>query len=964
MKRICEKVCRMVLCAALVCPAFVSCEIMELPDKVDNLIQRVQDLELSMNDQMETLSELVKKTKLTIVSVSVNDETGVTTIELSDGKLLKLLPKTDLKSFITYFTDPVSQEKCWAYIDSNGNTQAFRDDKGDYIPVDADVPEVVVEDDETWIIIGGVKYPFGGNSVFSDYEVIEDELTGEVCAVTFTFGKDMAFTVTVDGVGGFFFVDDEKNARINEYYFSLGSTKKVNFKASGVEDYIIQSPEGWKVKINEKDAYFEITAPDAAAVESGVAVGKGYVKVMSVLQGGKAAMTKLEVSSDPFTTFELQHGNLTLHKAAGVDRFIYGICEKSQFDKAAVFARAKELVTASELPAGYAASEYNIEMYSIEELTKTELTPGTEYTVWGVPVLMVSGSGSTAAYSVPEGSLVSKDVTHSLRKFFVSDVNAIDATLTMDLRGNTEYYFGLTKKEYFVLETILNNLNGELFPVKTSPLEYNGSLFRFSGQDASPSSEYVAWLAVNEPGKTFTEEDLIICEFLTLDLKADGKATVAVKSSEPGVNYVETVLTATDASSVYYAYLTVRDAQSYTDNDSRAKYLFKKGKAASASAEVVANSLDFLKGVKPETDIVMMAVAIDAEGQYGEVLVEEYKTEPLVYNTMGVNMEVIKNTPKELRIKVSSTGGEAEDYLYWIGPVKHNFWTSTSYLGAKKETAQEYMIIYSTDEEIVTTLEKYPVVDGIITMKDLTPDTEYVMVALAKDKDGNYSKASEMRFTPYKYDLGTVVTKDDSRWASLAPTIQWIAESFVPRGVEEFSSYAFNITLPKDYTAYLVCGNDEGFEKLDDINSLPLNERMLRLMDEANYLRDDIDNKVHYPHGNCDYGFVVIWGSEAFHNSQCDCGGDMEMSEGVYHDYTQKVFINDGSTFRIFCANAVGSTTEELDKVYVVYQDADGNTYEPHIINVPMNYFADADVSGGSGGFVNPEEPGDSGETE
>lgn len=33
------------------------------------------------------------------------------------------------------------------------------------------------------------------------------------------------------------------------------------------------------------------------------------------------------------------------------------------------------------------------------------------------------------------------------------------------------------------------------------------------------------------------------------------------------------------------------------------------------------------------------------------------------------------------------------------------------------------------------------------------------------------------------------------------------------------------------------------------------------------------------------------------------------------------------------------SGEEEVDKVYVVYRDLDGNYYEPHVVDVPDEYF-------------------------
>ena len=246
---------RFAMCAVLAFPFATACTTIEeyddseIKEQIDLIINKIYELEQKMNSEIQALKDMLAG-KIMITSVSTDASTGITTVSLSNGSSLSLLPEKDLKSFVTYITlsDGIDY---WAYIDEDGKKQLFHDEKGMAIPVVSDVPEVVVKDEQTWLVIGGVEYPLSGNSVFSDYELIKDELTGEVYAVTFTFGDDMSFTVSVEGASGFFFVKPSgwSTVAISDYYVENGLTERVQIDARGVVDYVLQIPDGWRVKV-------------------------------------------------------------------------------------------------------------------------------------------------------------------------------------------------------------------------------------------------------------------------------------------------------------------------------------------------------------------------------------------------------------------------------------------------------------------------------------------------------------------------------------------------------------------------------------------------------------------------------------------------------------------------------------------------------------------------------------------
>ena len=239
----------MVACMAV--PTAVSCfDPSGLQEQIDMLVDKVYELEEKLNNELSALKSMIDGNAM-ISSVIVSAE-GVTTIKLTTGAEFQLYPKQDMQSFITYMKASINGENvdCWAYIDEKGVKRYMRDAEGNPIPVAAETPKVVEIDGETYLEIGGVQYPLSGNSVFSDYELITDELTGDVYAVTFTFGEGMSFTVTVDGACGFSFVTTSggfgQTLIIKDYFISYGLTEKVQIDPRGVVDYVLQVPDGWE----------------------------------------------------------------------------------------------------------------------------------------------------------------------------------------------------------------------------------------------------------------------------------------------------------------------------------------------------------------------------------------------------------------------------------------------------------------------------------------------------------------------------------------------------------------------------------------------------------------------------------------------------------------------------------------------------------------------------------------------
>lgn len=948
-----------IIAAVLACPLTVSCyDDSKLWKEIDMIVDQLFELEQKMNSEIKALKSMLTG-QVFISDVSTDASTGITTITLSDGLELELLPEKELESYVTYMTLGDGKEY-WAYIDGNGTKQLFLDADGKAVPVISDVPEVVTEGEDTYLVIGGMKYPLSGNSVFSDYEIIQDELTGEVYAVTFTFGEDMTFTVTVDGACGFYFVKPAgwSTTVVSDWYVANGMTERVQVDARGVVDYVLQIPDGWRVKEYEEiymgGLYFDITAPSRDLVESGVAAAEGDLKVVAVLEGGKATVSRLYLTTTPFRSFGVSLGNVNAEMYNGLQKFVYGVCPVAEFNEDSIFDTASELLNAYDYPAGFGVSSGDLSA-SVADVLGSEPYSGDSYVFWALPALYYQTADDSGYYLAKE-TFVTSEFTFVSVEFEVYDEKFRDATLSMEVRGADSYYMGLTPVTDFLLDDVLYNLNNSYYEPIVEPMMYEGSVFGLMDASAEAATAYVVWIALHESGKTYTEADVIVREFSTLKIEPGGDVKVVAGDVTPSALDLKVPLTAEGAEKIYYSFMSVSDAKKYADDASKASYLFENGLNV-ADTYVEAALSDMQIKAKPSTAYVLFAVASDSEGKYGEVLTVEYKTTEVAYNDLEVELSVVTNDPGNVVLGVSAQG--AVDFLYWVGKTSDNTWKSSNYLGGSAETAQAWMYLNSNHSRLLTVMEKYPIVDGTIVLNDLELDVDHVIVVMAKDTDGTYSRAFELRFTTRPVTIGNIVLSSDPKWEAAKPTLKWLEEYFTQSsGGTLPGSYGFEITVPMGYTAYVLAATDSYLNNGDSTYIPTVEEEIITIIQWTDRGRDwhltTSDDWVwphigydHYrsEHGAPLWGNSVIWASQEFHDSVCDCGGTFTAPRDIngYEVMVSHIInINEGKPFEFRQPSAIASTQEVIDKVFVVCQDLDGNCYEKFVYDVPVELFANA----------------------
>ena len=187
--------------------------------------------------------------------------------------------------------------------------------------------------------------------------------------------------------------------------------------------------------------------------------------------------------------------------------------------------------------------------------------------------------------------------------------------------------------------------------------------------------------------------------------------------------------------------------------------------------------------------------------------------EKVQFNSISLTLESLEVGADKARFKVTATGGTPVDYIYWIGTQQDPYWVMC---GKTKNIAQLYMAVYPDDEALKSVMRAHGDFseNGEITITGLRMEEEYVMVVAALDAEGKYSKVGYKKITTLAADLGVVVEEGTDLWNSTKKliTFDWIKDSFQGAASQGLMArYAFNVSCPQDYTAYILCASDTYF---------------------------------------------------------------------------------------------------------------------------------------------------------
>lgn len=912
------------LCSVFIIPILTSCYNDDsLWDRIDKIENRLDSLETSLNNQLSALNSLIDG-KTTIASCDKNAD-GSYDITLSNGVKFTVLAEGSKYSSLISVME-VDGVKCWATFDANGELVVLTDSTGKPIPVvkpDYKTSvEVVVEDGIYYLVIDGEKYMTGYDTeelvqVFSSCTPHMDA-TGNVYAMTFTFGEGVTVTVAVDGYNGVIFkLPNAAGASqvISEYYINHGTKESILLGMNGVIDYVMQVPDGWRVSEREDDntgeTYLDITAPEKTTIEAGAAVAEGELKVVAVVEGGKAAITKLTLSAEPFKVFNITSIRAEVAPYNGVQKYVYGVCTADEYNEGTLITKVGEALKATgDLPAGINISEDGINLL-LSEIYGSDLDIQTAYTFWAIPALYNENDG----YFVKEGMFYTHRIAPIKVEFSEPVVSLFDAEITVSVDGTQSMYAGTSLKSDDLFETIIYQVNNGILETVAAD-EYAGAASEFPTESSNndvefmPETTYVTWVVPVEEEKTeYSVNDIIYTEFTTKSIVTGGTLEVTLGEAVTDRTNISIPVSAEGAELIYYAYLSGTDGERYSSlgNDDKAEIIFEH---ATCTAVRGSETDAAIAKVKPNSTMWLYVMAVDKDGKYGIVSTQSAKTAALEYNDLAVTVEATEIGSSKATYKIGVTEGTATEFIYWIGKISDPFWANTSYLGATRNSAQQYMACYPDDENIVRIMNKYGEIseDGTLVVDDLTMSTDYVLMVLAKDESGLYSKGAYKKITTLAADLGTIVREGTETWSTAKSQIEinWIEEAF-QKGFNSNmpSNYAFDFKCPKDFTAYVLCTSESYYKNTEifltvedqmidieqyasrryDLSIVTYDENGEMLM-QPNWINDDgevvggylMNICDFYTHGVPDRGFVTYFGEGLHGEDNCSAWENGECS--------------------------------------------------------------------------------------
>ena len=832
MNKLFRKASKAMVCLLLAPLAVSSCyDDSEIWETLNDHEAQLNELRTELNNQADAMAALLSDGST--IKNCVKQSDGSYLVTLSNGTKFKAFPEqTNVSTLMSYVV--INGDKYWALYTPAGELEPITDAQGKNIPVSVQV-DVEVKNGKYYVVINGYEYETGYDAedavqVFESC-VPHADATGNVYAMTFTFGEGLEVTVSVDGYKGVIFKLENLGASaqvVTEYYVPYTASQSFLLDMEGVIDYVMQIPHGWKVveRVDEQsgNAYLDVTAPSKTAVEGGAAFDRGDLKVVAVVEGGDAAITKLALSAEPFKKVEFSSTRLVAEPYAGVQKFVYGIVASDEFDQAAVIETAQTLVSdIVDAPAGYAVAEGPISC-TLEQMLGAELNPNKKYVLFVVPAVYQEKE-EEAVFYIDEASFQSYKVGAVIVNMSEPRTMLFDAEITVDVKGTDKMWAGTAVKTDDLFSTILYGIVNGITEPYTEGLTYHGMASQYPVEDANadvefaPGTTYVTWCVPYDTDKaTYTEADIIYKEFTTNAITSGGSLTVTAGESVITTSSISTPISSEGAEMIYYAYLTDDEGKRLGAvqglDDQKFNLIMKsenctlvKGNEAVASVE----------NIVPETKMWLFAVAVDADGKYGAVNCQSASLEKVVFSSLTVSYVEDGCSPgsDEMDYQVAVSGGTPVRYIYWIGTPMDPLWVKC---GKDKNALAKYMAVYPEDEAITRVMRTHGDIaaDGKITVTGLRMEEEYIMMVLAQDESGAFSKGAYKKMTTLAADLGVVRTEGSDLWNAAKESIHfdWIEEAFQAAANQGMMArYAFNFSCPQDYTAFILCASDSYFSE-------------------------------------------------------------------------------------------------------------------------------------------------------
>lgn len=843
----------------------------EIKQSIEDLYARVEALEIKLNSEVATLKSLIDS-KIAAATEEVNGAIadlradiaivdcvagadGTWVLTLANGEEAVIYPKpvqtglTVVKEGDVYYWAMIGEDGKTSYlVDANGNKYAVH--HATVVP-EIEIPECHAEPQVRQDAEGRTEVSFDGGQTWhklgasGDAGLFQSVVVNPDGTVDFTLNSGEVFTVTLPEEFAFEVVG-------NKAYFNAAEEKLVGVVAKGITDLtVIAKPEGWKAAMS--GSKLSVVAPAQEAIEAGNAEESGVVKVLAISNENKAVIGKLNVSATAgySVSVEMVDGVqsvvVTNDQILGQEGdYIYystlyvGMFPKGEYDAQGLV----DAVNNYSFPYQFQYAQEHTTVYPLDEFYSAccdvyweglTIEPGAEYTLFVTAPVQVN-MWQSAIY--PE-EIVFYD--YKAVACSVTEVSSSfkDIQIEANIAGFAGYqvYFGEYDPTYGSWQDDFDywQMGWGDFGFTRYEEKFTGSLFDF-GYDAEgwseklramPGTEYELVIIPLVEGKDvseYTYDDAKAFYFKTKPA-VEGGLTVPTFTVNT-INY-ENIKVDVNVENAYISYYKFYREADY-EKVSADKEFLREDLMTNGAVKLDASYTVSQSGLNQGESRYLAAVAIDNNGQYGDVVVEKYTTEVFQFSeTLKVKLEdfQVNDYGNEAYFKVSTEGGTAKQYRY--ANVNNTFsWTNT--YGGSAETAAQYIATVAsewygpifldaetgknarTGEIDLISEGEYA---GYFRLKGLVPGETYQFVILVIDADGNTSHGVHKEYTPEM--SGTLIYSDEAAWAASEPTVVFDQENFsttVTDWGSTYYNYQYTISLGEGATQLWYQVMDEDYE--------------------------------------------------------------------------------------------------------------------------------------------------------
>ena len=198
------------------------------------------------------------------------------------------------------------------------------------------------------------------------------------------------------------------------------------------------------------------------------------------------------------------------------------------------------------------------------------------------------------------------------------------------------------------------------------------------GQPLMPNTHFYMWVFPVIDGvelADYTYEKNLkpyIYEFTTAGLTAGGSATVEFGEASLSFTDMKVELSSEGATMIYYNWFDPDTHNEFTDDAAIAEALLNEGYVLGGEMGEAVNQND----IAPGTEFFLVALAVDAEGKYGEVASKLYAAPELAFSetfkaSFGEFESSVYYSGYRYNFPINVEGGEAAKYYY--------VWSTTEY---------------------------------------------------------------------------------------------------------------------------------------------------------------------------------------------------------------------------------------------------------------------------------------------